>query len=358
MFYRKNKIMVKKKHICYLVLLMFSSSLTGQGVHPKDWGLKDFQMTDPTLGEINFYVSEKGIDQDKPVLLLFSGTRGLPTMLVVESGDKSYQLGTVPPDLIFSFTDHFHVVFIGKVGTPFCDTMKTESFNPLQNLEDYQPSREYVLNCGKEWELAASSLVIDEVITRLPNSSKRMVVLGASEGGHTAIYLAAENKNITHLVSVVSGGLNQWFSSVINRRIDAAKGEISHQEAQDEIDKLFATYKEIYSDPDNTEKWYYGHPYKRWGSFCSTIPLDELVKLDIPILFVNGSADRNNPILQSDYVMLEFLRLGKTNLTYHVIPGADHWFNETIEEEGERKHISHRKDAFNFILDWLVSDPQ
>lgn len=346
--------MLFKNCVFYLIVLSIVHNVSGQGVAPKDWGLKDFTINDKNLGEINFYVSEKGIDEDKPILFLFSGTRGLPTMLVVETGDQSIQLGTVPPDLIFSLTDAFHVAFMGKIGTPFCDTMKAESINPLQNLEDYQPSHEYVLNCGKEWELAASSLVIEKLITMLPNTSKKIVVLGASEGGHLAIYLAAENTKVTHLVSVVSGGLNQWFSSIINRRIDAAKGEMSHQEAQEEIDKLFATYKEIYSDPDNTEKWYYGHPYKRWGSFCSDIPLEDLVKLEIPILFVNGTADRNNPILQSDYVMLEFLRLGKTNLTYHVIPGCDHWFTETVVEDGERKHISHRKDAFKFILDWLV----
>jgi pimeloyl-ACP methyl ester carboxylesterase len=182
------------------------------------------------------------------------------------------------------------------------------------------------------------------------------VVAGFSEGGHLAIKLAAESKRITHLVSVISGGLNQFYSSIINLRMDAAAGKITHQEAQAAIDDLFATYRKIYSDPRSTEKWYYGHPYQRWGSFCGDIALEHLVKLEIPIFFLNGSADRNNPILQSDYVMLEFLRLGKDNLTYRVLPGCDHWFNELVVKDGKEEHVSHRAEALKMIGDWIASN--
>ncbi|MHC4146164.1 MAG: alpha/beta hydrolase family protein [Planctomycetota bacterium] len=277
-------------------------------------------------------------------------------MLVVKCGDKSVQLGTVPPDQIQYFREQYHVAFMGKAGTPFCDTVKVDEISPLKNLEDYQPSQEYIKKCGMEWEVRASSTVIDLLCRTLPVSEKRVIAIGFSEGGHLAVKLAAENKKVTHLVSVISNGLNQFYSSIINRRIDAATGKITHQEAQAEIDKLFAVYKEIYSDPHNTEKWYYGHPYQRWGSFCGDIPLEHLTKLGIPILLLNGSSDRNNPILQSDYVMLEFLRLGKTNLTYHVFPGCDHWFNEVVVKEGKEKRISHREEAFSMIFDWLASN--
>jgi pimeloyl-ACP methyl ester carboxylesterase len=138
--------------------------------------------------------------------------------------------------------------------------------------------------------------------------------------------------------------------------MDAATGKITHQEAQAEIDTLFAVYEQIYSDPHNTERWYYGHPFKRWGSFCTDIPLEHLVKLDIPIFFLNGSADRSTPILEADYVKLEFLRLGKTNLTYQVLPGVEHSLYEVVEEDGEEKAISRRDEAFKMIIDWIESN--
>jgi hypothetical protein len=339
-----------------LISLILIESSFAQGISPRDWGLKGFYINDAELGDINYYVTEKGIDQEKPLLFLISGCRGLPTMLVVKCGDKSVQLGTVPPDQIQYFCKEYHVAFMGKAGTPFCDTVKVDKINPLKNLEDYQPSQEYIEQCGMEWEVKASSIAVDSLCQMLPISQKKVVAIGFSEGGHLAVKLAAENRKITHLVSAISNGLNQFYSSIINRRIDAATGKITHQEAQEEIDRLFATYREIYSDPHNTEKWYYGHPYQRWGSFCGDIPLEDLVELEIPILLLNCSSDRNNPILQSDYVMLEFLRLGRTNLTYHVFPGCDHWFNEMIVEEGKERRVSHRSEAFKTIFDWLASD--
>jgi len=167
--------------------------------------------------------------------------------------------------------------------------------------------------------------------------------------------LAAEDDRITHLVAVISTGLNQFYSSIINRRMNAATGKLTHEEAKKEVESLFAIYKDIYAHPDSTDKWYNEHPYNRWGSFCNFIPLDHLVELDIPILMVNGTADRSSPILQADYVMLEFIRRGKTNLTYHVVPGMAHSLYEVVVEDGQEKAVSHREEVFNKIKDWVSS---
>jgi esterase/lipase len=344
------------KTIITLMTMFLIQRVFAQGVTPADWGLENFHFKDALIGDINFYVTEKGIDQDKPLLFVVSGCSGLPTMLVVQCGEKSIQLGTVPPDQIQGFSDQYHVAFIGKAGTPFCDTVKVDEINPMKNLEEYRPSEEYIQKCGMEWEVQASSLVIDSLYRMLPNSEKKIIAVGFSEGGRIVTKLAAENNKITHLVSVVSGGLNQFYSSIINRRMDAVTGKITQHEAQAEIDSLFAVYEEIYNDPNSTEKWYYGHPYKRWGSFCSDIPLEHLVQLEIPIFYLNGSIDQSTPILEADYIMLEFLRLRKTNITYKVLPGVEHSLYEVFVENGEEKAISRRKEAFKMISDWIVSN--
>jgi len=344
---------MKKLSTLIFIFVLFAKGLFAQGVLPADWGLKAFQISDPKLGEINYYVTEKGIDQDKPILFIVSGTRGLPTMLVVQAGEQSTQLGTIPPDQIFSFVEQYHVAFISKAGTPFCDTLVADQINPLQNFEEYQPSEEYIQKCGMDWEVEASIVALEALKKQLSNSENKIIAVGISEGGQLVPKLAGEYDGITHLVGLVTTGLNQFYSSIINRRMDAAIGKITHQEAQDAIDSLFGVYKRIYSDPESTEKWYYGHPYKRWGSYCSDIPLEHLVKLDIPILYVKGTADHNSPVLQSDYIMLEFLRLGKTNLTYIVLPGVNHWLSETIETDEGREHISHRAKVFGAISEWI-----
>ena len=343
------------KTIIFLILVFVFQNVFAQGVTPEEWGLEAFFIRDAKLGEINFYVSKKDIDEKKPLAFLMYGCRGLPTMLVVDDGEKSLQLGTIPPDQIFNLADQYHVAFISKAGTPFCDSMNVKEINPMQNFEDYQPSKEYIEKCGMEWDIQACSAVLDTLVRFLPLTEK-IVAVGGSEGGLLATRFAANDKRITHLVSIVSTGLNQFYSSIINRRIDAAMGKLTHQEAQAKVDSLFAVYKRVYAEPNSTEKWYYGHPYKRWGSFANYIPLNDLVKLDIPILFVNGTADRSSPILQADYIQLEFIRLGKDNFTYHVMPGVGHSLYETIMEDGEERHVSRREEAFTAIKDWIAAN--
>jgi len=148
---------------------------------------------------------------------MVSGVRGLPVMLVVSSGDRSIQLGTVPPDQIFTFADDYHVVFISKAGTPFCDTSIVDEINPLKNMEDYQPSEEYIQKCGMEWEIAASKKVIAKLGKQVSNSENKIIALGISEGGQLVPRLAHECSHITHLVGLVTTGLNQFYQLWIIR---------------------------------------------------------------------------------------------------------------------------------------------
>jgi len=344
------------RRIMFLIPLLIIQNVFAQGPLPSDWGLRGFHIKNAQLGDINFYVTENGIDQEKALIFIAQGSGGLPTMIVVQYGEKTTQLGTVPPDIITKFSDQFHVAYIGKAGTPFCDTVTVEKFNPMEILENYPPSEEYIQKCGLEWQVQASLLVIDSLCNMLPVSGDKVVALGVSEGGRVVPRLAAENKNITHLVCMLSGGLNQFYSSIINKRIDAVSGKITHQEAQVIIDSLFCVYEKIYSDPHSTEKSWYGHPYQRWASFCTDIPLERLVQLEIPIYFLSGSADRNTPVLQADYIKLEFLRLGKTNLTYSVLPGCEHSLYEVVVVDGKEKGISHRDEAFSMVVDWIKSN--
>ena len=189
---------MKTLHIIILCSLM--QGIAAQGVLPEDWGLNAYQINDPELGEIHYYITQKGIDQDKQVLFTVSGVRGLPVMLVVSCGDQSMQLGSVPPDQIFNFADDFHVVFISKAGTPFSDTSFVDEINPMKNLEEYQPSEEYIQKCGMEWELVASIKVILKLSKQIPNSQNKVIALGISEGGQLVPKLANECSHITHLV--------------------------------------------------------------------------------------------------------------------------------------------------------------
>ncbi|MFC1545028.1 hypothetical protein ACFL4X_02580 [Gemmatimonadota bacterium] len=340
----------------FLIYLLFVQGVFAQGIKPEDWGLKAFQIKDAQLGTIDFYVTDEGIDQEKPLIFVAQGSGGLPSMIHVQFGEKFLEFGALPADPISRLSDKFHVAYMGKAGTPFCDTIKVEKLKPMEIFENWQPTEEYIRNCGMEWQVEASSVVVDSLCKMLPIAGDKVIALGMSEGGRIVPRLAIENQRITHVVSMISGGLNQFYSSIINKRIDAATGKYTHQEAQTIIDSLFCEYEKIYSDPQSTDKSWYGHPYKRWGSFCTDIPLEHLVKLEIPIYLLSGSADRNAPVLQADYVKLEFLRLGKANLTYSVLPGVEHSLYEVVEVDGKEKGISHKEEVFGMVAEWIAAN--
>lgn len=108
------------KYITTILVFIICNGHHAQGVLPSDWGLKAYQIHDPKLGEINYYVTEKGI---------------------------------------------------------------VEELSPMKNLEEYKPSERYIENCGLEWEIAASIVTIDAMRTHLTNSSNTTIALGISEGG-------------------------------------------------------------------------------------------------------------------------------------------------------------------------------
>lgn len=195
-----------KAYILSIIFLYLVQNLPAQGILPSDWGLKACHIDDKELGRIDFYITGKGIDQRKPLVFMASETRGLPVMLVVISGEGSLQIGTIPPDQIQYCSEKCHVAFIGKAGTPFCDTLYSQEINPIRNLEEYQPSAEYIQKCGMEWEVRASSLIIDTLCRMLPVSGNKVIAMGFSGGGRIVTGLAAENRMITHLVSVINGG--------------------------------------------------------------------------------------------------------------------------------------------------------
>ncbi|MFC1538137.1 alpha/beta hydrolase family protein [Candidatus Latescibacterota bacterium] len=344
-----------KKLLCILFIFA-AQNVSAQGVTPGDWCLKEFHIKHEELGDIYYYVTEEGIETEKPLIFAIQGSGGIPSMIYVKFGEKSTQFGMLPADFISRFSDTFHVAYMAKPGTAFCDTIVVEELNPVEILENYQPTEEYIRNCDLERQVNTSSIVIDELSKKLSITDDKIIIAGISEGGRIVPPLAAMNSKVTHAVCMVSGGLNQFYSSIINNRMDAAAGKITHHEAQEKIDELFAIYENIYKEPTSTDKFYYGHSYKRWGSFCNDIPLEHFLKLDIPIYMLNGSTDRNTPILQADYIKLEFLRIGKSNLTYDVLPGVDHSLYEVVVEDGEEKGISHRDEAFKKVIDWIKNN--
>jgi pimeloyl-ACP methyl ester carboxylesterase len=222
--------------------------------------------------------------------------------------------------------------------------------------QEYKPSAEYTKRLSLQWRVAASKKVISYLIKNKFYDGSKIVAWGFSEGGQVVPHLALHDKRITHVVAVVGSGLNQLYDGIVETRIQAATGQITHQQAQEKIEQDFRNLKEIYGNRNDTEKEVGGHSFQRWASFASEIPFESYRRLSIPIYLVASSADKSSPIFGLDYVPLEFIRLGKNNLTYDVCVGCDHLLNQKTIVEG-KEEIKNLGDQFtDKILRWIEAN--
>lgn len=58
----------------YLISIILTTHSFGQTKAPYDFGLSQYSIHYDTLGEINFYVTQRDIEQQKPLLLFLDGS--------------------------------------------------------------------------------------------------------------------------------------------------------------------------------------------------------------------------------------------------------------------------------------------
>lgn len=323
-------------HLLILTILF----ACGQNTPHKDLGLIHHSITDKTLGQIHFYITDTLHQKKKPVLIFLDGS-GNNSMFTYRPNEKGnlVQYSSIP----FNYKSlglQYHIVFISKPNIPLIDT--------IQNSEYPKENPQYDLLLSADWRTLSASKVLDYVIKNYVVDSKKIVAMGYSEGGQVAPRLSMHNKQITHCIAFVGGGLNQFFDQIIANRLAAQKGEITQQEAQQRIDSLYLDFEKIYQNPNSVKDYWYGHTYLRWSSFCSVPTLDYLTKLNIPIYMAQGTNDESTSVLSADYIRLEFLRLHKNNLTQKIYPDCDHMFNKAIKENDTVR--------FENILDAVIGD--
>lgn len=160
---------------------------------------------------------------------------------------------------------------------------------------------------------------IDEYLARVKPSGP-VILVGASEGGDVAAEVAAADPRITHVILMGSGG--GWTQAEEFRWFIAEKDGYLGMESVADLDAKMA---EIRADPDGDTEWL-GHPRRRWATFMFDRPADDLLRVNAPILMLQGDADQNVPVGSARALRDAFAAAGKQNLRYVEYPGVDHRF--------------------------------
>jgi pimeloyl-ACP methyl ester carboxylesterase len=169
-------------------------------------------------------------------------------------------------------------------------------------------------------------------LTALPSvAGGRVVLAGHSEGADVAAAVAAKlgAARVSHLVFLGSGGASQMFDVLLLARRHFAEMGAAEREAR--LAGLRDEMRSMLARPESAEDWQ-GQPVRRWAGFFPHAPLDDLLALEgVPVFVGHGSDDASVPVEAADLIAVEFLRRGRTDLTYRVYPGADHSFTGSEE---------------------------
>jgi pimeloyl-ACP methyl ester carboxylesterase len=300
---------------------------------PKKQGLQEYLI--PDKGDtIHFYIYNPDSSTKSKVFLYLQGSGDLPMVNGDDVEECCYN--NYPKKLMKVFPNDYAFVYIQKIGLPYY----------TRSLNNYEPSNTFTKRNNVLDRAYVADKVVNYILKKIYPSVKIVAVLGHSEGSDVAAKLAVINKEVSHLCFASGNATPEFYNSILLIRRQMLKGELSAIEAQNKLDTLYLGLDKVYKSPNATDKYFNGDTYK-WNYAINQPPIDNLLQLKIPIYLTIGSHDDKVPVEASDFIMAEFIRHQKTNLTYKVYLNSNHNYMET---SGDSKKIDHWTELF---LDFL-----
>jgi esterase/lipase/ribosomal protein L19 len=289
---------------------------------------------------INYHIySKEDFDKLDGFVLYIQGSGAAPFFTIRKEGDAEWVSRSVPNFDFVRFSKKIAFVVISKKCIPFSVTNK--EFKIPNCFYEYE-SLDY-----RVWQ---ADEAIKNITNRQIRKSKKVIVIGHSEGSDVVAKLGTKNKSITHIGYWAGGGNSQYYDFALFIRKEVAKGNLSEAEALKQLDSLATKLKEIETNRNSITDFWEGHTFKRWTSF-SEPPIENLLKIKVPIFVAVGAKDESVPIESSYLIQTEFIRHKKNNLTFRVYPDYDHSF-QTVPVPGKEERTSHWKDIFDEFIKW------
>lgn len=241
-----------------------------------------------------------------------------------------FDLDRIPPNLAF--------VLISKKGIPF-----------ILNADNFKVPLDYYRNESLDYRVWQGNKVINHIIQNKIKNPKKVIVIGHSEGSDVVAKLGTINKKITHIGFWSGGGNTQYYDFALLTRKEVQKGNLSEVQGKLKIDSLFTKLKEIQKKENSIVDFWEENSYRRWSKF-SEPPIQNLLKITIPIFVTACGKDESVPIESAYLIPVEFIRNRKENLTFKVYPNYDHSFIVNSENEETEYHWM---DVFEEFMIWV-----
>ncbi len=178
--------------------------------------------------------------------------------------------------------------------------------------------------------------------------SGRTLVVGHSEGGIVAAHVAAADPLVTHVAVLAGGGPTQLFDLLELRR----QPNETPAAADARIRQFYEEWSKVLADPDNADKLWLGHPYRRWTSFLKTSTLQGLLQTKARVFIAQGTTDTAVALVGFDMLRAELAAHGR-EVTAERLEGYDHSFRKANEPASSIDGI---RGLFGRVVEWFLSD--
>jgi len=297
-----------------IVILMspycfFSQKVSKQKISRQPY----FKYTIPTAEKndsITFYLSEFLEKTVQPLIIYVQGSGNSSLFKKDSTGKISPNLGHI--NWAYNTKEKARLLIIEKPGVSFLDNrFENALFDQKFSLDSWS---------------ARIIQVIKYVVKNEKIDSKKIMIVGHSEGGLVAAKVANDSKGLISNVAILAGeGPSQLYS--LNKLAEA--GELFYTENPDKekrLDSLNRAWQQIQSNPNATNKKFWGLTFLRWSTFLKTSVIDQLASYDGKIMIVQGKNDKNVFPESANILYTSLLSKGKQP-QLEMISGADHSFN-------------------------------
>lgn len=298
-----------------LILLLSSQAVAAPPPLPSDFHSFDVR---GRAGAISYHLDKIAQEKPGPLIIWLPGSGAMPFFQTFDDGSKGYMF----PLALLARAPEAHFLLVDKPGVPFTARI---AFNEEEGRPKELDNAAYRAGLTKENLVERASEAIRDAKRRLGARATSLIITGGSEGAQYAFAVANE---VGADQVIVWGGnaLPQYFDFIIEQRNAAETGKISREQAQKNVEDILLSVQRIRAAPNDVHGRFMGEAYKRWSGFGPYAPVEDMLHFRKPILFMQGGADSNAPILNSDFAALAFAMEGRTNLTYKVYPNLDHHF--------------------------------
>ncbi len=296
---------------------------------------------------ITFYVSEPTTDQTLPLVAYVQGS-GSGSLFRPRPGtdpERAVDGHGGHNTLADVVRDRARLLIVEKPGVSYLDAGREGPHSSQRFREEHTLER---------WAEAVGAAL--EATLALPGlDGSRVLVVGHSEGGIVASRVAADRELVTHVATLAGGGPTQLYDLVQLARSGHFLAWVS-EDPEERVDYVLTSWVQIQSQPESTNDFFLGHPYRRWASFLANSTMEELAATEARILLIQGENDLVVAPETLTIAQAHLVSNGK-DVTVRSIPEAGHSFD--LPPEGEVPVDGWRK-VLTLVVDWFLphGDPR